>query len=50
MKPYLGIDPDSNNLMKIASDCRSERVANFSDCVLNVSWTQPPDLQVKPPL
>lgn len=22
MKPYLGNDPDSNNLMKIASECR----------------------------
>jgi enolase len=29
MKPYLGTDPDSNNLMRIASDCRSERVAKF---------------------
>jgi len=30
MKPNLGTDPDSNNLMKIAPDCRSERVAKFN--------------------
>lgn len=30
MKPYLGTDPDSNNLMRIDSDCRSERLAKFN--------------------